>query len=56
MNVEGKCKVSDSLRGLKLRYRVRTAKMLFCRIFSLHSSASAHWFATLNSLFVAITF
>ena len=55
-NPKRRYKVSDSLRGLKLRCRVRTAQMLFCRVFSLHSSASAHCFATLHSLFVALTF
>ena len=34
----------------------RTAQMLFCHLFSLHSSASAHYFATVHSLFVALTF
>ncbi|MBQ1725799.1 MAG: hypothetical protein II039_00240, partial [Treponema sp.] len=37
-------KVSDSLRGLKLRCRVRTAQMLFCRVSCLHSSAFFTYF------------
>ena len=43
-NPKRRYKVSDSLRGLKLRCRVRSAQMLFCRVSRLHSSAFLTYF------------